>query len=134
MSLEETYIAGGSGTAASLIDSASYAASVTEGTGPVVQIEGARGEAVIILNAGTKTVGTNPTLDVALYESDSGSGSWTLVPNGAFTRATTTKSLQQLSIRPSERKNYVTAKITIGGTSTPTYPISAEILYLGPNP
>jgi hypothetical protein len=39
------------------------------------------------------------------------------VPNGAFTRVTdAADSLQWIFFRPGERKKYITAQLTIGGT------------------
>jgi|SRR5579859_3504966 len=128
MGLEYTYLAS-VGKAAALVVAGNVAASVATGAGPIVAISPAKGDAIVILNAGAATAGTLPTLDAALFESDDQS-TWTAVPNGAFTRVTTANSLQQIAIRPGERKTYLTAQLTIGGTVSPSFPVGMTVLYL----
>lgn len=128
MDIQHTHIAA-AGTVKALVVAAAVAATVAAGAGPTQKIVGAKGTAIAILNAGAATAGTLPTLDVALYESDD-NATWTAVPNGAFNRVTTAASSQAISFRPGERKAYITAQLTIGGTATPSFPASLDLLFL----
>ena len=119
----------GGDSVAALVAAAAVAATVAAGAGPIIKIAGAQGDAIVILNAGAANAGTLPTLDVALYESDDQS-TWTAVPNGAFTRVTTVAGVQAIAFRPIQRKAYLTAQLTIGGSAGPSFPVAVDLLYL----
>lgn len=126
MDLQYTHLAA-AGAVASLLGAADVTAS---GNGTGVKVAGMKGTAVAILNCGAATAGTNPTMDIKLQESDDNSTNWTDVPSGAFTQVTTVAGVQAIPFRPGERKAYIRAVKTIGGTSSPSFPLSATLLSL----
>jgi hypothetical protein len=115
------------GVAASLLPPGAVAAN-TNGTG--VSLAGKKGTAAAILNCGAATAGTNPTMDVKLQESDDNSTNWTDIAGAAFPQVTTVAKCLVISFRPGERKQYLRAVATIGGTSSPSFPLSCSILTL----
>jgi hypothetical protein len=121
-----THIAA-AGVVKALAVSASLAANVAAGAGPVVDLKGMIGTAIVIADFGVETAGSGETLNAALYESDD-LETWTAVPNGAFAQVTTAASLQTLSFRPGERKRYLSLASVLGGSGV--YPFSAHVLML----
>lgn len=128
MGIGLSYLAA-AGVAKALVTADDLSASVAAGAGPIAHVTG-RDDAVAILNAGAATAGTTPTLDVALYESDD-QATWTPVPNGAFATVTDAgPSVQTLAFRPGERKPYLTAQVTVGGSGAAFPVLSVTVLYL----
>lgn len=97
-------------------------------TGSAVDLQGLSGEATVILDSSAATAGTNPTLDVKIQDSADGSTGWADVTGAAFTQVTSTASQQRLSVNVSEIKRYVRTVGTLGGTSTPTFVYSVNLL------
>jgi hypothetical protein len=97
-------------------------------TGTGVDLQGLDGEATVILDSSAATAGTNPTLDVKIQDSADGSSGWADVTGAAFTQVTSTASQQRISVNVSEIKRYVRAIGTLGGTSTPTFVYSVNLL------
>jgi hypothetical protein len=115
------------GVGQSLLPPGAIAAN-TNGTG--VSLAGKKGTAAAILNCGAATAGTNPTMDVKLQESDDNSTNWTDITGASFPQVTNAAKCNVISFRPGERKQYIRAVATIGGTSSPSFPVSCEILAL----
>lgn len=97
-------------------------------TGTGVDLQGLDGEAVVIQSAGAATSGSSPTLDGKLQDSADNSTGWADITGAVFTQVTTTASDQKISINVSEVKRYVRYVGTIGGTSTPTFPFSCNLI------
>jgi len=119
------YLAGG-GTLFSLLAAASVNAS---GNGTGVDISNCMGDMLVIADIGDSTAGSSPTMDLKLQSSADNSTGWTDVPNGAFTQATA-KSLQKLVIHPRDLNKYLRAVKTIGGTSSPAFPVAMHAIAL----
>jgi hypothetical protein len=126
MDIEHTHIAA-AGTVKALCVAASVAAAVAAGAGPNVNIAALKGTAMIILDVGIATAGSSESLQATLYESDDQS-TWTAVPNVTWSAVTTTASLQTASIRPGERKKWLS--MGFADTGSGAWPVSAHILYL----
>src|SRR4029077_1844893 len=93
----------------------------------------ARGSPVCILSLGAPTAGTLPTFDFHLESSDDDATNWTLVPGSQIAQLTTNVggSVLMIPFRPGECKKYIRAVPAVGGTSSPSYPASAILLYWG---
>lgn len=129
MDLEYTYIAS-AGSVVALLPSQDVAAS---GNGAWTKVA-ARGSAAVVLNAGAASAGTTPTLNVKLQEADDSSGTNSAdIPGAAFAQVTNAALCALLTIRPGERKPYIRAVATLGGTSSPSFPASVSMLYLPSN-
>jgi hypothetical protein len=102
-------------------------ATTSAGTG--VDLRSAVGEAVAILACSAATAGTNPTLDVKIQDSADNS-TFADVTGYTFTQVTNADSLQTLRIDPRLVRRYVRAYATIGGTSSPSFPVTALIAYV----
>lgn len=105
----------------------------SSGNGTGVDLQDYDGEAIAILKVGAATAGTNPTMDCKLQESADDS-TYTDVSGGGFTQVTTTASQQKISLNTDELKRYVRLVKTIGGTSSPSFPMSAKIVAWKKNP
>jgi hypothetical protein len=90
----------------------------------------ARGTAAVVLNVGTASAGTLPTLDFKLQTSDDGSTSWVDIASTVAAQSTAANA-QILAFRPGEQKKYIRHVVTIGGTSSPSFPVSATLVYFG---
>ena len=99
----------------------------TNGTG--VDIRSAIGEAVAILSCGAATAGTNPTMDVKIQDSADNT-TFADVTGYTFTQVTTVASNATLRIDPRLARRYVRAVATIGGTSSPSFPLSCVIAFV----
>lgn len=110
------------GSLFTLIPNISVAAS---GNGTGVDISNCEGDMLVILDVGAATAGSSPTMDIKLQSSADNSTNWTDVPSGAFTQATGA-SLQKLAIHPRNLNKYLRAVKTIGGTSSPAFPVACH--------
>jgi len=91
---------------------------------------GAEGEAIIILSSDAASAGTDPTLDVKLQESDVEGSGYTDISGATFTQVTDAEaSSQKISINTNDVKRYLRAIGTLGGTNTPTFTYSVELIY-----
>lgn len=110
------------------------AARTTSTTGAAINLLDYEGTAALVLDSAAATAGTNPTLDVTLEESDDGSTGWVAVPAtayaeaGEFAQVTSTASQQIRHFNVSDRKQYVREKHVIGGTATPSFVHSLNLL------
>mgnify|MGYP001458472393 CR=1 FL=1 len=104
------------------------AAVATSGNGTGVDLIGYVGEVVAVLNAGVKTAGDNPTMDIAFEDSANNSSFAAISPAVAFTQLTTAASVQVIRIDTRAVRRYIRAVKTIGGTSTPSFPLSVTML------
>lgn len=128
MDIEHTHLAA-AGTVKALTVAAAVAAAVAAGAGPVVDLQGAKGTALIILNVGASTAGSSESLAATLYESDTGTGAWTAVPSVSFNAVGhAAASLQSASIRPGERKRFLS--LGFADTGSGSWPVGAEIVFL----
>ncbi len=96
-------------------------------TGVGQDISALEGNLIATLSASAATAGTNPTLDVTLEECDTLNGSYSAISGAAFTRVTTSDSLEKIVVPKTGRKKYVRAVGTHGGTNTPTFPYSVVL-------
>lgn len=109
---------------------ATAAAVAATGNGTGIDISGLDGQAAVILDSAAASAGTNPTLDVKLQESDTVGSGYTDIPGAAFSEVTNAASLQKIVINTDERKKYIRAVDTIGGTSSPSFVRSVVLLGL----
>lgn len=125
--LEYTYICG-AGVVTALLSGRDVAASVN---GPWTKIESCRGDALAILNAGAATAGSSPTLDVKLQEADDSSGTNAAdISGAAFAQVTNAAVCAGIPFTPAQRKPYIRAVATLGGTSSPSFPAAVSLLTL----
>ena len=89
---------------------------------------GAEGEAIIILTSDAASAGTDPTLDVKLQESSDNS-TFTDITDATFTQVTDAASSQKISINTNDVKRYLRAVGTIGGTSSPAFTYTVQLIY-----
>jgi len=87
----------------------------------------AEGDAVVILDCGAATAGTNPT-NVKLQDSADNT-TFTDITGATFTQVTSTASQQKLSFNANDVNRYVRAVATIGGTSSPAFTASVTLLF-----
>lgn len=110
------------------------AARTTSTTGAAINLLDYEGTGAMILDSAAATAGTTPTLDVTLEESDDGSTNWTAVPPAAYAEAvefaqvTTTASQQVRHFNVSDRKQFVREKHVIGGSASPSFVHSLNLL------
>lgn len=100
---------------------AQSATATANGTG--VDISSYVGNILVILNAAAATAGSSPTLDVKIQDSADNS-SFADVSGYTFTQVTNADSLQGLSIDTRNLRKYIRVVITIGGTSSPAFPVA----------
>jgi hypothetical protein len=124
MNLQETHVLT-AGKVALLLAAASVTATANE-TG--VLIAPARGQAAAVLQVGAATAGTNPTLDFKLQSSDDNS-TYTDIPGAVATQTTTVATNQLIPFTPGAVGKYVRAVVTVGGTSSPAFPVAASLVY-----
>lgn len=91
------------------------------------------GQCAIVADVSAPVAGTNPTLDVSLKESDALAGTYTSVSStkfigGAFSQVTSLASMQKRAINKTAIKRFLKFSVTIGGTVSPQYLLSAKIL------
>ena len=85
------------------------------------------GDLLVILNSTAGTGTDTPTLTVKLKHNDSTSGTFTDVPDGAFSAVTDSTSLQTLTINSNEIKRYMRVHAAISGTN-PSFTYSVDII------
>lgn len=100
----------------------------TTANGTGVDLQQRRGTALVILDSAAGT-GTNPTLDVKLQDSPNDSD-YTDITGAAFTQVINAANRQTLRINLDGTARYVRAVLTIGGTSTPTFIFSVNLVAL----
>lgn len=86
----------------------------TNGTG--IDIKDYTGKIKVVLDSAAGT-GTSPTLDVKLQESDTVGGTYVDISGAAFTQVVGASSLQSIGLEVNDRKRFIRAVATIGGTS-----------------
>jgi hypothetical protein len=129
MNLSETHVLA-AGKTALLLAAASVVASAN-GTGVDMNGLGARGHAAAVLTVGAATAGTLPTMDYKLQSSPDNS-TWTDIPGAVATQTTTVAGTQLIPFLPGSVGRYIRGVATIGGTSSPAFPMSAVLVYWGP--
>jgi len=102
-------------------------------TGTGIDVQDYEGIALIVLNSGAASAGTNPTLNVKLQESsdDGDADAYADVSGATFTEVTGvagTAGVQVLKVNVSDLERYIRVIGTIGGTSTPTFDFSVEFI------
>lgn len=94
-------------------------------TGAAVDVTLLKGKGKVVLNCGAATAGTSPTCTVKLTHAATSGGSYSDVPGGAFTAVTdAAASVQQKFIDFDSLHPFVKVVATVGGTDTPTFPLS----------
>jgi hypothetical protein len=96
------------------------------GTG--VDCRALRGTAKAILNSAAGT-GTSPTLAVKLQDSPNNSD-WTDITGATFTQVVDAASRQSINVSLDGAARYIRAVLTIGGTNTPTFIFSLDLVSL----
>ena len=91
-----------------------------------IDLKGYIGNVLAVLHCGAATAGTNPTMNVTIEDSADNS-TFAAVSGYAFTQVTTTASLQQLNVDTRLVRRYIRFVVTIGGTSSPAFPMSGHI-------
>lgn len=109
--------------AATLLKAQSVTATAN-GTG--VDIQGYVGILVATAMISAATAGSSPTMDVKIQDSADNS-SFSDVTGYTFTQVTSTDSLQSLSIDTRAVRRYVRVVVTIGGTSSPAFPMAISL-------
>lgn len=112
-------------TAEVLVASQAAAANVT-GTGIVIRDY--IGKLAVVMNAGAATAGTTPTLDVYLQSSpDSNTSNYTNA-NISFTQVTNVAGVQKASVDTALVGPYLRALAVVGGTNSPSFPVSLTVV------
>jgi len=112
-------------TATVMIGSASVTASAN-GTG--IDLKDYEGEIGVILNASNATAGSSPTLDVKLQDSADNS-SFNDISGAAFTQVTGSGGgVQKMTLNSDSIRRYIRHVVTIGGTSSPAFPVGLTLL------
>jgi len=91
-----------------------------------VDISAYEGLCLIVADSAAGT-GTSPTLDAKLQECDTSGGTYTDVPNAAFTQVTGTASQQKLVLDIGPRKKFLRVAYTVGGT-TPSFACNVDLI------
>lgn len=104
------------------------AARTATGLGSAIDMLDYEGNVVVILDSAEATAGTNPTLDVKLQHCATSDGSYTDITGAAFTQVTSTASRQKIVVDIDKVQRYVKASHTIGGTATPSFIHSLNML------
>lgn len=89
--------------------------------GSPFDISGYEGKILARVDAGNATAGTNPTLDL-VFKQSSDNSNWSNA-NIAFTQITAVTS-QVVALDPRALLRYVRLDKTIGGTNSPSFPVS----------
>ena len=97
------------------------AAIAATANGTPVDLQGYIGNLALRVDAGNATAGTNPTLDLVIKESTDNSN-WSNA-NASFTQITAVTS-QVLSYDTRAHGRYMRVDRTIGGTNSPSFPVS----------
>lgn len=97
------------------------AAVSADGNGSPFDISGYEGKILARVDAANSTAGTNPTLDL-VFKQSSDNSTWTNA-NIAFTQITAATS-QVVTIDPRAVSRYIRLDKDIGGTNSPSFPVS----------
>jgi hypothetical protein len=111
----------GSLTELKLLTAAAVAANTNSST---IDLQPYQGTVKVILNIGQSTAGTSPTLDVQLQTSDVDTAA-NYVAFSNYTQATNV-SFQSAGVDTRAAKRYLRAVSTIGGTNSPSFPVSIQ--------
>ena len=86
------------------------------------------GELTVILDAGAATAGSNPTLDVKVQECATSGGTYTDISGATFTQVNdAAASHQSLVLNVGDNQRYLKVVGTIGGTSSPAFPLAVVV-------
>lgn len=94
-------------------------------TGSAVDILNIDGPMLVTQSVGTVS-GTTPTWDGKIQDSADGSTDWQDVSGATFTQVTASTNLQAIKLEASQVRRYIRYVGTIGGTSTPTFPVAVS--------
>lgn len=94
-------------------------------TGSAVDILDVDGPMLIVQQVGTVS-GTTPTWDGKIQDSADGSTDWQDVTGATFTQVTASNKIHGIKLEASQVRRYIRYVGTIGGTSTPTFPVSVS--------
>ena len=97
------------------------AAVAATANGTPIDLVGYVGKIIMRVDAGNATAGTNPTLDLVFKQSADNSN-WSNA-NVAFTQITAATN-QVVAYDPRAEYRYVRLDRTIGGTNSPSFPVS----------
>jgi hypothetical protein len=103
------------------------AARTATGTGTAVDMRDYTGIGHLLFNCSASASGTNPTIDAKLRHSTDGT-TWADVTGTAFDQVTSTGGLQQLTVDCDQLRRYAEGYVTVGGTATPLFYCSMELL------
>lgn len=107
---------------ANIVELAPMAVRTSTYTGTGFDVSAYTGSCHVILQSSAATVGTNPTLDVKLQDSDVLGSGYEDIPDAAFSQLTAAADVtSMITIKPDELKKFIRVVGTIGGTSTPTF-------------
>jgi hypothetical protein len=97
-------------------------------TGTGIDLLDYEGMAIVTQSAGAATAGTLPTWDGKIQDSADNSTGWADVTGATFTQVTTTAAVEAITIDVNKVKRYIRYVGTVGGTSTPTFPVGSTFL------
>lgn len=97
------------------------AAVAATANGTSIDLQGYTGKILMRVDAGNSTAGTNPTLDL-VFKQSSDNSNWSNA-NVSFTQITGATS-QVVSYDTRAEYRYVRLDRTIGGTNSPSFPVS----------
>lgn len=105
------------------------AQSVTANTNSaIVDLLSYSGAVCVVINASAATAGTSPTLDIRLMSGAESNGANATNLNVTATQITTTNSFQTLRVQTDSANRYLKAVATIGGTNSPAFPVSMDVV------
>lgn len=114
---------------ANVVELAPMALRTSTLTGTGQDISNYTGICQVILQSTAATVGTNPTLDVKLQESDVVGSGYTDITGAVFAQLTAAADVtSMIAIKPDELKKFIRVIGTIGGTSTPTFAFGVSLV------
>lgn len=114
--------------AATLVQLAATASRTSSNNGSGVDLREFAGDVGVVLDSAAASAGTNPTLDVTLEDSADNSSFAAVSPAAAFTQVTSVAGSQKLVVNKDGCRRYVRAKWVIGGTSSPAFTFSVNLL------
>lgn len=86
------------------------------------------GNVIFVLDSAEATAGTNPTLDVKLQHCATSGGSYVDITGAAYTQVTATASRQKIVLDVDKLQRYVKESHTIGGTNSPSFVHSVNMI------
>lgn len=107
---------------ANVVELAANAVRTSTLTATGVDVSDFDGPVQVILHTSAATVGTDPTLNVKIQESDTVGSGYTDVTGATFAEVTdAADSTEMIAFQIGARKKFLRVVGTIGGTSTPTF-------------